>query len=189
MRRVDGDREIFVLVIDGSQGRIFPYPHLPAPSSSGSVVSHVTSLGFNLNFENNDLVPSQWTIFLGVVLDSTTPMARLSQERIDNILTCVMTFHVRVWVPYKACMRVAGFMASAIHLACLGRLYMRPFQRWMLSLRILSSQCSQMVQVTGAWAQPQRPWQNTALLGVNLSYRVITTDAMSLCDGVPSTRA
>lgn len=63
------------------------------------------------------------------MLDSITLMARLTQERIDRFLSCMMTFHVGTYVSYGTCMRVAGFMASAIHLIRLGRFYMRPFQK------------------------------------------------------------
>ena len=94
-----------------------------------TVVSHLTSLGFNLNLEKSALVPSQQTTFIGVMLDSTTLMARLTQERIDRFLSCMMTFHDGTYVSYGTCMRVAGFMASAIHLIRLGRFYMRPFQK------------------------------------------------------------
>ena len=147
-----------------------------------TVVSHLTSLGFNLNFEKSVLIPSQQTTFLGVVLDSNTLVARLSQERINSLLSCVTAFRVGQCVPYKTCMKLSGLMASAIHLARLGRFYMRPFQRWMLSLRIPSSCGTRMVRVSEACARALQPWSRTFLslgvrVGMVLSYKTITTDA------------
>ena len=148
-----------------------------------TVVSHLTSLGFVLNYEKSSLVPSQQTTFLGVVLDSTTPWARLTPERIQKFLSCVAAFQVGARVPYKTCMQVSGFMASAIHLMRLGRYHMRPFQKWMLSLRIPSSQGSRKVYVTAACARTLLPWRRASLLsrgvrvGMVHSLTVVTTDA------------
>ena len=148
-----------------------------------TVISHLTSLGFILNYEKSSLVPSQQTTFLGVVLDSTTLWARLTPERIQRFLACVAAFQAGAHVPYKFCEKVSGFMASAIHLIRLGRYYMRPFQKWMRALRIPSSQGSRKVYVTAACMRTLLPWRRAALLsygvrmGMIRSLKVITTDA------------
>ena len=147
-----------------------------------TVVSHLTSLGFNLNFEKSVLVPSQQTTFIGIMLDSNTLVARLSQERINSLLACVTAFRVGQYVSYKTCMKMEGLMASAIHLARLGRFCMRPFQRWRLSLRIPSSCGARMVRVSEACARALQPWDRTFLslgvqVGTVVSYKTITTDA------------
>ena len=147
------------------------------------VVSHLSSLGFMLNLEKSSLVPSQQTTFLGIMLDSTTLGARLSQDRIDTFLACARTLRLGDRVPYKTCMRVVGFMASAIHLIRLGRFFMRPFQKWVLSLRIPPSQGSRLVRVSQACTRALEPWLRTAFLsrgvrmGLVLSVKFITTDA------------
>ena len=147
------------------------------------VVSHLTSLGFMVNWEKSTLVPSQQTTFLGIMLDSTTLGARLSQDRIDTFLACARTLRLGAWVPYKTCMRLTGFMASTIHLVRLGRFYMRPFQRWVLSLRIPPSQGSRMVRVSQTCVSALEPWLRTAFLsrgvkmGLILSVKFVTTDA------------
>ena len=147
------------------------------------VVSHLTSLGFQLNLEKSSLVPSQRATFLGVMLDSTTLRARLSQERIDTFLTCARSLRLGNLVPYRTCMRIAGFMASTIHLIRLGGFHMRPFLHWMLALRIPSSQGQQQVLVTEACARTLRPWLQVEFLTEGVSVgpvpyvRTITTDA------------
>ena len=121
------------------------------------VVSHITDLGFVLNLEKSSLLPSQQTTFLGVQLDSTRLRARLSDERIETSLSCLSTVQDRSLIPQRTCMRVAGFIASTIHLVRLGRFLVRlgrPFLKWMHSLRILSSDGDLLVRE--AWAP--KPW-------------------------------
>ena len=157
-----------------------------AARHTDAVVSHLSSLGFVLNLEKSTLVPSQQTTFLGIRLDSTTLSARLSQDRIDNFLACARTLRLGDVVPYNTCLRVSGFMASAIHLVRLGRFYMRPFQRWMLSLRVSSSMGHQPVRVTQGCIRAIEPWLRAGFLsrgvrmGLILSLKFITTDASRL---------
>ena len=147
------------------------------------VVSHLESLGFNINRQKSVLVPSQQTTFIGISLDSVTLMARLSQDRINSFLACVQSFRAGRQVQYKLCMQATGLMASAIHLIRLGRLHMRPFQRWVRSLRIPPTQGKRMVQVPQGAVDTLRPWSNAAFLsqgvrvGAVISRKVITTDA------------
>ena len=110
-----------------------------------------------LYFEEGFLVPSQQATFLGVMWDSTTLVARLPPVRTQKFLSGVSAFQPGTLVPYRTCMQVAGFMALAIHLVRLGRYHMRPFQKWMFSLRIPSSQSSRQVYVTTACARTLLP--------------------------------
>ncbi|MEL7302020.1 MAG: reverse transcriptase domain-containing protein [Pseudomonadota bacterium] len=150
---------------------------------TGMVVAHLARLGFILNHEKSSLVPSRRTTFLGVQLDSTTLQARLSPERIQTFRSCLAHFRPGTHVPYLLCMRLSGLMASTIHLMRLGRYHMRPFQRWVGSLRIPSSQRQRQVLVSAACAQALRPWRQAGLLsqgvkiGMISSLKVLTTDA------------
>ena len=157
-----------------------------AARHTDTVVSHLSSLGFRLNPEKSTLVPSQQASFLGMRLDSTTLSARLSVERIDNFIACARTLRLGDTVPYRTCRRLSGFMASVIHLVRLGRFHMRPFQRWMNSLRVPPSMGHQPVRVTLACIRAIEPWLSTALLsqgvkmGPIISLKFITTDASRL---------
>ena len=128
-----------------------------ASQHTETVVSHLTSLGFVLYFEEGFLVPSQQATFLGVMWDSPTLVARLPPVRTQKFLSGVSAFQPGTLVPYRTCMQVAGFMALAIHLVRLGRYHMRPFQKWMFSLRIPSSQSSRQVYVATACARTLLP--------------------------------
>ena len=147
------------------------------------VVSHLTDLGFRLNLEKSELVPTQRTTFLGVQLDSTTMLGRLSDERTEAFLTCLKSIRIGDMVPYRTCQRISGFMASAMDLLRLGRLYARPFTRGMVSLRIPPTETDRLVRVTAPCMQPLRPWLRAGALtaGVSLGLvsnpKVLTTDA------------
>merc|ERR1711895_291884 len=147
------------------------------------VLDHLASLGFTVNMEKSMLVPSQQITFIGVVLDSVTLTARLSPERVALFQSLLSSFVVGNKVPYRTCMRLTGSMASSINLIDLGRFHMRPFQRWVLSLRIPPSQGKRMVLVTDEAVSALRPWRATQFLtegvrmGLVSSRMVITTDA------------
>ena len=154
-----------------------------ALSHTHMTITHLQSLGFTLNYEKSVLIPSQQITFIGIAMDSTTMMAKLSQDRIDSFMECLSLFQVGHQVKYRTCMRAAGCMASAIHLIRLGRLHMRPFLRWMHSLKIPSSQRNRKVTLSQHCIETLTPWLSVPFLsqGVNMgeviSRRLITTDA------------
>ena len=110
------------------------------------------------------LVPAQRTTFIGVALDSTLMTARLSEDRVALFRSAMDSFHLGETVKYRDCMSLAGSMASALSLVRLGRLHMRPFQKWVLSLGIPSSQGQQRVTVTDACMTALLPWRDERLL-------------------------
>ena len=147
------------------------------------VRNHLSSLGFSLNLEKSVLIPSQRSTFIGVSLNAVTLTARLSRDRIETFLSCVNSFRLGEYVTYKTCMRAAGLMASAIYLIRLGRLHMRPFQAWLLSLRIPATRGWRKVLVSETCVSALRPWTDVDFLsqgvriGLVISWKVITTDA------------
>ena len=154
-----------------------------AAQHTARVLSHVTSLGFNVNLAKSRLTPTQSTDFIGISLDSVAYRATLTTDRVDDTLKCVARFTVGRRLRFGMCMRMAGLMASAISLARLGRLYMRPFQRWMGSLRLPSKCKRRWVVVSPACVLSLRWWSNRrnltegVPLGLPLSRKVVTTDA------------
>ena len=146
-------------------------------------IAHLQTLGFSLNWEKSVLVPSQQITYIGVSLDSTTMMAHLSQERIDNFLSCLALFQCGRKITYQTCMKMSGLMASAIYLIRLSRLSMRPFQRWMLSLQVPPSQGGRIVTVSQHCMATLAPWTAPSFLsqgvrmGEVVSRKLITTDA------------
>ena len=147
------------------------------------VVSHVSSLGFTINLEKSMMVPCQSINFIGIALDSVSFTARLSPERIDAFLKCVALFRRGHRLPFRICLRMAGLMASAISLVRLGRLHMRPFQRWLRSLGVPTRFLSRRVTVSGDCTLALRWWSDRRVLtegvpmGLPLVRKVVTTDA------------
>ena len=96
---------------------------------------------------------------------------------------CLMSVREGDLIPYRACQHVSGFMASAMHLLRLGRLYARPFTRWMVSLRIPPSESHRLVKVTTNCILSLRPWLRAGALTAGVSVglvsnpKVLTTDA------------
>ena len=67
------------------------------------------------------LVPAQRITFIGVLLDTSNMSAHLSQERVERFQRSLAPFQVGRKVSYKACMTLAGMMASSVFLLRLGR--------------------------------------------------------------------
>ncbi len=53
------------------------------------VLGHIHSLGLRMNAKKSVLLPSQWTVFLGVRLDSVQMQARLAPARIPVFTACL----------------------------------------------------------------------------------------------------
>lgn len=147
------------------------------------VVDHVTSLGFNINYAKSVLVPTQSIDYIGMTLDASSFVARLSQERVSSLQACVAMFRQGCKLPFQTCQRLAGLMASAISVIRLGRLYMRPFQRWMQSLGVRQHHRYRLVNVSAACVAALQRWRDVRFLsegvtmGLVLSRKVVTTDA------------
>ena len=155
-----------------------------AQDQTNAVISHITALGFTVNYDKSVLVPTQSIIYLGMALDTVSFRARLSEERVTSFLSCLARFRVGNRVQFKLCQRVLGLMASAIALIRLGRLRMRPFQRWVAALGIPQArQAHAHVTVTADCIAALRHWGNPQFLsegvamGTVASRKVITTDA------------
>ncbi len=56
------------------------------------VLSHLSQLGLQVNWEKSKLSPVQRISFLGMELDSVSQTARLTQERTQSVLNCLNTF-------------------------------------------------------------------------------------------------
>ncbi len=95
------------------------------------VLSHLSQLGLQVNWEKSKLSPVQRISFLGMELDSVSQTARLTQERAQSVLNCLNTFKNRTAAPLKQFQRLLGHMAAAAAVTPLGLLHMRPLQHWL----------------------------------------------------------
>ena len=152
-------------------------------SDTAKVMSHVTSLGFTINQAKSMTTPTQSTDFIGITLDSVAYRARLSQDRVNDLLKCVALFKIGRTLQLGTCLRMAGLMASAISLVRLGRLHMRPFQRWLRSLCLPTRFTRRRVRVSANCTLALKWWSNERTLtegvplGLPLVRKLVTTDA------------
>lgn len=148
------------------------------------LLSHLAALGFTVNWDKSALVPSQCIDFIGLHLDSVTSRAQLSAERVKALSACLATFRRGALLYYRTCLRLLGLMASALVVIPLGRLHMRPFQRWVAALRLNPSRHGhRRILVTAECVRALRHWRHKAFLTVGVAMgtitarKVITTDA------------
>ncbi len=77
------------------------------------VLSHLSQLGLQVNWEKSKLSPVQRISFLGMELDLVSQTARLTQERAQSVLNCLNTFKNRTAAPLKQFQRLLGHAAGA----------------------------------------------------------------------------
>ncbi len=126
------------------------------------MLSHLSQLGLQVNWEKSKLSPVQRISFLDMELDSVSQTARLTQERAQSVLNCLNTFKNRTVAPLKQFQRLLGHMAAAAAVTPLGLLHMRPLQHW-LHGRVPRWACQSStlrVQVTPACRQTFTPWSD-----------------------------
>ncbi len=95
------------------------------------MLSHLSRLELQVNWEKSKLSPTQRISFLGMELDSVNLTARLSIERAQSMLSCLESFQLKRAVPLKHFQRLLGHMASAAAVTPLGLIHMRPLQHWL----------------------------------------------------------
>ena len=149
------------------------------------LLDHLENLGIMINWTKSSLNPSQTISFLGIVLDSRSMTAQLSQQRALRIQHAARSFRCGAIIPLKRFQRMLGLMASASSVLQLGLLRMRPLQFW-LKARV----------PRGAWALSRlrlkvdqdcaaalRPWaagdwyRSGVSLGTSSRVKVVSTDA------------
>ncbi len=139
------------------------------------VLSHLSQLGLQVNWEKSKLSPVQRISFLGMELDSVR----------QSVLNCLNTFNNRTAAPLKQFQRLLGHMAAAAAVTPLGLLHMRPLQHWLHGRvpRWAWQSGTLRVQVTPACRQTFTPWSDLSFLraGVPLEqvsrHAVVYTDA------------
>ena len=101
-----------------------------------SVLQHLQTLGFAINWQKSALVPSQSIVYLGVVLNSIVMRARLSTPRQETLLSLLSRTTPRAKVSALSIMRLLGMMSAGYMVVPLGLLHMRKIQRWFLRQRV-----------------------------------------------------
>ena len=95
-----------------------------------TVILHLSRLGFSINVEKSAFMPQQTAVYLGIQLDTIAMKARLSDERMDAIISLARKVYSQSSISVEAARRLLGLMASASAVVPLGLLYARSLQRW-----------------------------------------------------------
>lgn len=85
-----------------------------AVRDTASLVTHLSEIGFNINQKKSCLVPSHRIEYLGIMLDSLSYDATLSDDRIELFPTVPLPVPQGRSVTFRACLRVLGLTVSTI---------------------------------------------------------------------------
>ncbi len=148
------------------------------------VLSHLSQLGLQVNWEKSKLAPVQRISFLGMELDSVEQSARLTEERAQSVLNCLNTFRGRTAVPLKLFQRLLGHMAAAAAVTPLGLLHMRPLQHWLHGRvpRWAWQRGTYRVAITPECRQTFRPWSDPLFLRAGVALEQVSRHAVVFTD-------
>ena len=149
-----------------------------------TLVCHLSSLGFTINWKKSSALPAQFVTYLGVELDSVSMRARLSQQRMEALTALLRRVTPPNVVTALSVMRLLGMMSAGHVVVPLGLLHMRRLQRWFIRLHVDPvRQRRRMVAVSPSVNADLLHWKNPRTLssGVPLgraaSHISVFTDA------------
>ena len=159
-----------------------------ATANANHLLHHVTALGLRVNWEKSCLLPAQSVNFLGMHLDSRAMRANLTGTRLEAIQHALARVRTGHRTPYIQLLRLAGLLTAATTVIQLGLLHLRPFQRWLIALRLSAVHHRRtMVRVTDSCSSCLLRWRQEDFLLSEVSMgpppacrEVVTTDASSM---------
>ena len=92
----------------------------------------VQALGFLVNWEKSELVPTRHPTFLGAAIDIPAGLARPSRERVSTIVAAALRLRQRRRAPARVWLQFLGYLASLVDVLPDCRLHMRPLQLHLL---------------------------------------------------------
>ncbi len=148
------------------------------------VLSHLSQLGLQVNWEKSKLAPVQRISFLGMELDSVEQSARLTEEHAQSVLNCLNTFRGRTAVPLKLFQRLLGHMAAAAAVTPLGLLHMRPLQHWLHGRvpRWVWQRGTYRVAITPECRRTFSPWSDPLFLRAGVPLEQVSRHAVVFTD-------
>lgn len=105
-----------------------------AIEATSTTLALLERLGWLINREKSQLVPSQRLVYLGADLDFTSGSIAPSQIRVSSLVSLARRILGKTSTTAKEWQRLLGMMASVTDMLDLGLLRMRPLQRYLGSL-------------------------------------------------------
>lgn len=134
------------------------------------VLQRAQQLGFYVNIEKSDLVPSQDFIYLGMKFDTVAYVVKPAPARIEKLLATLSRLLNKETVSAREIAGLLGSMESMASLIPLGRVYKRPLQR----------------EFKARWDQTTQLWDQEIPVGPWLRSTVLPwRDPLWLQEGVP----
>ncbi|XP_077862457.1 uncharacterized protein LOC144344249 [Saccoglossus kowalevskii] len=118
--------------------------------STERTVSLLLKLGFLINMEKSELIPTQKIVFLGMELDAEKGMIRPAQHRIDNVQNMIQSFLKQKQATLRQVMRLVGMLTSMRGLVPRAALQSRPIQRLVLDAQL-------KMQLSKDWIKYEKP--------------------------------
>ena len=133
-------------------------------------VNAAVHLGFQLNMDKSDLIPSQQFSYLGMEFDTISMTVKPSQDRLDKLQRTIALLSSKRSASARELASLQGQLESLSSLVRLGRLHKRPFQR----------------EFRDRWNQSTQSWECQITMGDWFSDAISQwTDTSWLTEGVP----
>ena len=127
---------------------------------SENLVKLVQELGWLINFQKTELVPTQKLDFLGYHFDLQRGLVFPTQKKLDRLKVQTVSIRKSLVLTPRKLMSLIGTLASLEKTVPLGRLHMRPFQWYLKSHWKFPQSLDKRIPVTGNFLNHLKWWKN-----------------------------
>ena len=127
---------------------------------SENLVKLVQELGWLINFQKSELVPTQKLDFLGYHFDLQRGLVFPTQKKLDRLNIQTVSIRRSLVLTPRKLMSLIGTLASLEKTVPLGRLHMRPFQWYLRSRWKFPQSLDKRIPVTGNFLNHLKWWEN-----------------------------
>ena len=127
---------------------------------SKNLVKLVQELGWLINFQKSELVPTQKLDFLGYHFNLQRGLVFPTQKKLDQLNIQTVSIRRSLVLTPRKLMSIIGTLASLEKTVPLGRLHMRPFQWYLRSHWKFPKSLDKRIPVTGNFLNHLKWWEN-----------------------------
>ena len=127
---------------------------------SKSLVKLAQELGWLINFQKSELVPTQNLDFLGYHFDLQNAMVFPTQKKLDRLNIQTVSIRRSLVLTPRKLISLIGTLASLEKTVPLGRLHMRPFQWYLRSHWKFPQSLDKRIPVTGNFLNHLKWWES-----------------------------
>ena len=127
---------------------------------SENLVKLVQELGWLINFQKSELVPTQNLDFLGYHFDLQRGLVFPTQKKLDRFRVQTVSIRKSLVLTPRKLMSLIGTLASLEKTVPLGRLHMRPFQWYLRSHWKFTQSLDKRIPVTGNFLNHLKWWED-----------------------------